>query len=1014
MYRFIFLLLIVSANAAMNTATASTSKPKSMWSDITATDINTLVDSKTSSRAQAKNSIKLPLLPDAYRLLLLDDKTMRKVLKSSDNSSLSSSAGAQSKNNKQRLEIPLPNGDLISLVVSESSIVAPKLAAKYPSIKTYKVDANQNKGIYGVIDITEQGFHAMLSMRDGTLVFVDPRRAFSRLNSNRSNKNSETYYISYYRKDYHPVEKKPFKCNVKGHNHKSDYDPIFGSASLSPSKQKRTANRSGTTLRTYKLAMAATGEYTAFNGGTVAGALSAITTTVNRVNFIYERDLATKLQLVANNNLIIHTNGSDDPYTNNDAAEMLNENKTSIDSIIGSGNYDIGHVVGKPSNNSSAGVAILGSVCSFDKAKGVTGSSNPTGDPFDIDFVAHEIGHQFGGTHTFNSNGVGTGSCTGANRSGGTAYEPGSGTTIMAYAGICASANLQANSDAMFHSKSIEQMGGFINEASEGGSCGVSSSLGNDQPVADAGPDYHIPVNTPFELVGSGSDTNGDTLSYSWEQTDAGDASAHDGVTVNNALFRTYLPKSTATRTIPKLSNILSGTSLGETLPTLARKLNFQLAVRDGKGGVGTDQTELSVIGTSAFKVTSQATNQSLCPGESTEVTWDVANTNVGDISCSHVNILLSTDQGSSFVDVSGGAVPNDGSQIVNLPVATLFTGTARIKVACDNNIFFNISKAFSIGFDAQTQSTSQAIPDNSSAGITSAITLSNLGVIADPEISVDVNISHAYRGDLEIELLSPNGTTVQLKQFDGGDSIANFIGNFPNDFTPTQPLSAFNGENLDGIWRLKVVDRSSPDAGTLNSWTIRYKNSVCSNTPNTAPVATNSSFTTTGLLTDTLLANDTDGNNLTYSLLSTGTLGTAVITNNGTGTFTYTPNSGQSGEDSFTFNVNDGTVDSNTATVSVTVRLDTDGDGIADTADLDDDNDGLPDIVEAALGLNPLNTDSDGDGTFDGNEDSDNDGFSNSVEVQAGSNPGDASSTPESSSSTTIVPIIMLLLLDE
>ena len=257
------------------------------------------------------------------------------------------------------------------------------------------------------------------------------------------------------------------------------------------------------------------------------------------------KEVSLRMVLVVNNNNLIFITGlnSPDPYTNNNGGAMLSQNQTTIDNIIGTANYDIGHVF----STGGGGVAFLNSPCTGIKAGGVTGLSNPVGDAFDIDFVAHEMGHQWGGNHAFNGQ---VGNCSGGNRNGSTAYEPGSGTTIQNYAGICGSDDLQPNSDPYFHGISFDEISNFITTGN-GNSCGVSTATGNTLPVINSLPNngLTIPINTPFTLSGTASDANaGDALTYSWEQWDLGPQSAWNGgatAAANNTLplFKSRIPK---------------------------------------------------------------------------------------------------------------------------------------------------------------------------------------------------------------------------------------------------------------------------------------------------------------------------------------------------------------------------------------------------------------------------------------------------------------------------------------
>jgi hypothetical protein len=354
------------------------------------------------------------IIPDVYRTLQLDVagiKTFLQTAPAEDLVSVNQSSFI--------INLPMPNGEFTGFNMVESPVMADELANKYPDIKTYLGQGINDRTATLRFDLTQHGFHAMILSVNGT-IYIDPY-----------SKGDTEYYISYFKKDFRPTEEKlNYTCSVLGTDSPSALE-------LAELVAGGLDTPSGDELRTYRLAVAATGEYTIFHGGTVAAGLAAIVTAINRVTGVYEHEIAVRFELIPNNDLIVYTNPSTDPYTNNNGFTMLNQNQANLDAVIGSANYDVGHVF----STGGGGVAYLAVICvNGSKAKGVTGLPSPIGDPFYIDYVAHEMGHQFGGNHSFNGN---SGACSGGNRNGATAYEPGSGSTIMAYAGICGSNNLQ-------------------------------------------------------------------------------------------------------------------------------------------------------------------------------------------------------------------------------------------------------------------------------------------------------------------------------------------------------------------------------------------------------------------------------------------------------------------------------------------------------------------------------------------------------------------------------------------
>lgn len=591
------------------------------------------------------------IVPNKFRAYLVDTTALKNQLYPAVHERTTSPA--QSSN---LITLPTPDGEWETFRIVAYDMMQPQLQQTWWYIKTWRGVSTRNPGVTIRLDWTSRGFHAMVLERGNTW-FIDPYFW-----------NQRDYYQVYYKKHY-PAPTEVFEC-----------------LTVSEREEENTGSgimRAGDCqLREYRLALACTGEYADFHGGTTNEAASAMATSLNRVNGVYEMDLAIRLVLVANNNSLIYLDGATDPYSNGNGSAMLGQNQTTCDDVIGTANYDIGHVY----STGGGGVAYLRSPCRSDrKAGGVTGQSTPVGDPFDIDYVAHEMGHQFGGNHTQNNN---------CNRSS-ASMEPGSASTIMGYAGICAP-NVQSNSDAYYHGRNIQEIADYM-ETGNGNTCANIIDMSNTAPTIIAQQDYDIPGGTPFVLTGNATDPNGDDLFYCWEQYDneAGEEMPPEPTNTQGPMFRSFFPTAAPERYFPRLSDLVDNIDpTWETLPETDRDMDFRVTVRDFDGTYGCtteDNITLSVDASAGpFLVTNPNTNITWTENTQATIEWDVAGTSSAPISCSNVDLLLSYDGGLSYPVTLLSNTTNDGSQLINVPSGT--TTTARVMVRCADNVFFDIS----------------------------------------------------------------------------------------------------------------------------------------------------------------------------------------------------------------------------------------------------------------------------------------------------------------------------------
>ena len=422
-----------------------------------------------TARAEAEGALFAPapefrpsadaaaLAPDEFNAVRVDVPGVRAALSAA---SLRAATAAE-------IDLPTPTGGTERFRVLRTQRMEAGLAAAHPEIATYSGSSLDHPGTTVALDVTSLGVHAFVRGVNGQGAwYVDP--------ADRDPASST--HLSYPGGAI-PTADEEFVERIAPELEESA--AARSATAKAPEAQRSAGAKSNTVVqRIYRLALTSDPAYAEFYGS--EHVTEAKVTLINRVNQVYNDDLGIELRLVDETDALnfdtdAKATGANGPCgahpcfdAGTDVSEAqlrscdvpaLGRNRTVLGQLVGAGNYDVGHLA---LGVNGGGVAYLGVAGAEYKGGGCTGLPRPEGDVFAIDFVAHELGHQFAGNHTFN--GV-EGACYGGNRNGGTSVEPGSGSSVMAYAGICGQDDLQPHTDPYFSQRTIQEVTSYTSRA---------------------------------------------------------------------------------------------------------------------------------------------------------------------------------------------------------------------------------------------------------------------------------------------------------------------------------------------------------------------------------------------------------------------------------------------------------------------------------------------------------------------------------------------------------------------